>query len=99
MPSPEFGPDTFLPVTIDQAGQPISGDQVIRNTVEEAVLADAAGIESFNIGEHYRTEFMDSAGAVGPAAIASRTGTVPARTPATGLPTQDPVRADPPIAA
>ena len=52
---------------------PISGDQVIRNAVEEAVLAEAVGIDSFNIGEHYRTEFMDSAGHVILAAIASRT--------------------------
>jgi hypothetical protein len=37
----EFGLDTFLPVTIDESGQPIGGDHVIRNTVEEAVLADA----------------------------------------------------------
>ena len=57
----EFGLDTFLPVTVDESGLPISGDQVIRNAVEEAVLAEAVGIDSFNIGEHYRTEFMDSA--------------------------------------
>ena len=36
----EFGLDTFLPVTVDGAGLPISGDQVIRNTVEEAVIAE-----------------------------------------------------------
>ena len=40
MPTLEFGLDTFLPVTVDQAGLPITGDQVIRNTVAEAVLAD-----------------------------------------------------------
>ena len=69
----EFGLDTFLPVTVDESGQPIGGDQVIRNAIEEAVLADAVGIDSFNIGEHYRTEFMDSAGHVVLAAIAGRT--------------------------
>jgi len=67
----EFGLDTFLPVTVDRSGRPIRGDQVIRNAVEEAVLAEAAGIDSFNIGEHYRTEFMDSAAHVVLAAIAS----------------------------
>ena len=61
MPTLEFGLDTFLPVTVDESGLPISGDQAIRNAVEEAVLAEAVGIDSFNIGEHYRTEFMDSA--------------------------------------
>src|SRR5256885_15657628 len=68
----EFGLDTFLPVTVDRSGNPIGGDQVIRNTVEEAVRAEAIGIDSFNIGEHYRTEFMDSAGHVVLAAIANR---------------------------
>jgi alkanesulfonate monooxygenase SsuD/methylene tetrahydromethanopterin reductase-like flavin-dependent oxidoreductase (luciferase family) len=69
----EFGLDTFVPITVDEAGLPIGGDQVIRNTVEEAVLAEAVGIDSFNIGEHYRTEFMDSAAHVILAAIAGRT--------------------------
>src|SRR5262249_20494434 len=69
----EFGLDTFVPVTVDDAGLAIGGDQVIRNTVEEAVLAEAVGIDSFNIGEHYRPEFMDSAGHVILAAIAGRT--------------------------
>src|SRR5256885_15041048 len=79
----EFGLDTFLPVTVDRSGNPIGGDQVIRNTVEEAVLAEAVGIDSFNIGEHYRTEFMDSAGPRIPPAVARRTGRNPPRTPGT----------------
>src|SRR6478735_705106 len=88
----EFGLDTFLPVTVDGAGSPISGDQVIRNTVEEAVVAEAVGIDSFNIGEHYRTEFMDSAGHVILAAIATRTERIRLGTSVTVLSTQDPVR-------
>jgi len=28
------------------------GDQVVRDTVEEGVLAEQVGIDSFNIGEH-----------------------------------------------
>ena len=69
----EFGLDTFAFVTVDEAGQPLSGDVVIRNTVEEAVLADEVGIDSFNIGEHYRPGLMDSANHVMLAAIAGRT--------------------------
>jgi probable LLM family oxidoreductase len=88
----EFGLDTFIPVTVDQAGEPIGGDQVIRNTVEEAVLADAVGIDSFNIGEHYRPEFLDSANHVILAAIASRTKRIRLGTAVTVLSTQDPVR-------
>ena len=88
----EFGLDTFVPVTVDAAGLPIGGDQVIRNTVEEAVLAEAVGIDSFNIGEHYRPEFMDSAGHVILAAIAGRTERIRLGTAVTVLSTQDPVR-------
>jgi probable LLM family oxidoreductase len=88
----EFGLDTFLPVTVDESGLPISGDQVIRNTVDEAVLAEAVGVDSFNIGEHYRTEFMDSSGHVVLAAIASRTERIRLGTSVTVLSTQDPVR-------
>jgi probable LLM family oxidoreductase len=88
----EFGLDTFLPVTVDQSGVPISGDQAIRNTVEEAVLAESVGIDSFNIGEHYRREFMDSAGQVVLAAIASRTERIRLGSSVTVLSTQDPVR-------
>ena len=88
----EFGLDTFLPVTVDRSGHPISGDQAIRNAVEEAVLAEAVGIDSFNIGEHYRTEFMDSAGHVVLAAIASRTERIRLGSAVTVLSTQDPVR-------
>ena len=69
----EFGVDTFLPVTVEESGEPLPGDQVIRNALEEAVVAEAVGLDSFNIGEHYRTEFMDSAAHVVLAAIASRT--------------------------
>jgi probable LLM family oxidoreductase len=88
----EFGLDTFLPITVDESGVPIGGDQVIRNAVEEAVLAESVGIDSFNIGEHYRTEFMDSAAHVVLAAIASRTERIRLGTAVTVLSTQDPVR-------
>jgi probable LLM family oxidoreductase len=88
----EFGLDTFLPVTVDESGQPIGSDQVIRNTIEEAVFAESVGIDSFNIGEHYRPEFMDSANHVILAAIASRTERIRLGTAVTVLSTQDPVR-------
>jgi probable LLM family oxidoreductase len=88
----EFGLDTFLPVTVDDLGEPIGGDQVIRNTVEEAVLAETVGLDSFNIGEHYRPDFMDSANHVILAAIAGRTERIRLGTSVTVLSTQDPVR-------
>ena len=88
----EFGLDTFMPVTVDAAGQPVRGDQAIRDTVAEAVLAESVGIDSFNIGEHYRPEFVDSANHVVLAAIAGQTERIRLGTAVTVLSTQDPVR-------
>jgi probable LLM family oxidoreductase len=88
----EFGLDTAAYVSVDESGQPIDGDVVIRNTVEEGVLADSVGIDSFNISEHYRTDFMNSAGHVILAAIAGRTKRIRLGTAVTVLSTQDPVR-------
>jgi Luciferase-like monooxygenase len=84
----EFGLDTFVPVTVDEDGLPIDSAQAIRNTVEEAVLAETVGIDSFNVGEHYRPEFMDSAGHVILAAIAGRTERIRLGTAVTVLSTQ-----------
>src|SRR5712672_2986984 len=88
----ELGLDTFGYITVDDSGKPLSPDAVIRNYVEEAVLADSVGIDSFNIGEHYRPDFMDSAGHVILAAIAGRTERIRLGTAVTVLSTQDPVR-------
>src|ERR1700681_1967968 len=88
----EVGLETPPFVTVDESGQPLDGDVVIRNTIEEAVLAEAVGIDSFNIGEHYRPEMMDSAGHVMLAAIAGRTQRIRLGTAVTVLSTQDPVR-------
>src|SRR3989442_6125553 len=91
-PDLELGLDTFGYITVDQSGQPLSPDAVIRDYVEEAVLADAVGVDSFNIGEHYRPDFMDSAAHVMLAAIAGRTRRIRLGTAVTVLSTQDPVR-------
>jgi probable LLM family oxidoreductase len=87
----EFGLDTFMPLTLD-GGEPISGDQAVRNTVEEAVLADEVGVDSYNIAEHYRPDMMDSAAVVVLSAIAARTTRIRLGTAVTVLSTQDPVR-------
>ncbi len=53
----EFGLDAPAWVTVDESGQPLTGDVVIRNTIEEAVLADVVGIDSCTISDHYRPDF------------------------------------------
>jgi hypothetical protein len=60
----EFGLDSFATISVDETGRELTGDAVIRDVVEEAVLADAVGVDSFNIAEHYRQDMMDSAGSV-----------------------------------
>jgi probable LLM family oxidoreductase len=88
----EFGLDSFMAITAAPDGEPIGGDQVVRDTVEEGVLAEQVGIDSFNIGEHYRDDMMDSAAHVVLAAIAGRTERIRLGTAVTVLSTQDPVR-------
>jgi hypothetical protein len=39
----EFGLDNFMPVSADEHGNPISGDQVVRNTVEEGSSPNRSG--------------------------------------------------------
>src|ERR1700724_1787641 len=88
----EFGLDSFMGITAGLDGEPIGGDQVVRDTVEEGVLAEQVGIDLFNIGEHYRDDSMDSAAHVVLAAIAGRTERIRLGTAVTVLSTQDPVR-------
>jgi probable LLM family oxidoreductase len=88
----ELGLDSFMAITAGPDGAPIPGDQVVRDTVEEGVLAEQVGIDSFNIGEHYRDDMMDSAAPVVLAVIAARTERIRLGTAVTVLSTQDPVR-------
>src|SRR5579859_4719522 len=88
----EFGLDSFMAVTAGVDGELIGGDQVVRDAVEEGVLAEQVGIDSFNIGDHYRDDMMDSAAHVVLAAIAARTERIRLGTAVTVLSTQDPVR-------
>ena len=72
----EFGLDTFGDVTWGAHGKPLAHSQVIRNVIEEAVLADQFGIDFIGLGEHHRTDFAISSPEVVLAAIAARTKTI-----------------------
>jgi alkanesulfonate monooxygenase SsuD/methylene tetrahydromethanopterin reductase-like flavin-dependent oxidoreductase (luciferase family) len=69
----ELGLDTFGDVTVDADGRPLTQGEVLRNVVEEAVLADQVGLAFFGVGEHHRKDFSISAPEVILAAIAART--------------------------
>lgn len=88
----EFGIDNPVYRTVDRHGNPTSGPQVIRDAIDEAILADQVGIDSYNISEHYRDGFYDSAGPVILAGIATGTQRIRLGTAVTVLSTQDPVR-------
>ena len=88
----ELGLDTFGDVTVDASGTPLSQPEVIRNVVEEAVLADRLGLDFIGVGEHHRDDFAVSAPDVVLAAIASRTERIRLGSAVTVLSSDDPVR-------
>ena len=88
----EFGVDTFGDVTRDASGRPQPHAGVLRDVVEQAVVAEQAGIDCFGVGEHHRDDFAISAPEVVLAAIASRTSRMWLGSAVTVLSTDDPVR-------
>ena len=88
----EFGLDTFGDVTRDAAGAPLPHAQVIRNVIDEAVLADQLGIDFIGVGEHHRADFAISAPEVVLAAIAARTKRIRLGSAVTVLSSDDPIR-------
>ena len=50
----ELGLDTFGDITDGPDGKPLPAAQVIRNLVEEGVLADQVGVDFLGVGEHPR---------------------------------------------
>ncbi|MBV1849385.1 LLM class flavin-dependent oxidoreductase [Catellatospora tritici] len=88
----EFALDTFGDVTVDADGATLPYPQVIRNVVEQAVLADSLGVDAFGIGEHHRADFAVTAPEIVLAAIAARTERIRLSTAVTVLSSDDPVR-------
>src|SRR6202008_3815189 len=83
---------TFGDVTRGADGAPLSHAQVIRNVIDEAVLADELGIDFIGLGEHHRADFAISAPEVVLAAIAARTKTIRLGSSVTVLSSDDPIR-------
>jgi probable LLM family oxidoreductase len=88
----ELGLDTFGDVTSGAHGAPLPHAQVLRNLIDEAVLADQLGIDFIGIGEHHRADFAVSAPEVVLAAIASRTQRIRLGSAVTVLSSDDPIR-------
>src|SRR5271166_3762115 len=88
----ELGLDTFGDVTTDADGQLLSHAQVIRNVVDEAVLADELGVDFIGVGEHHRGDFAISSPEVVLAGIAGRTNRIRLGSAVTVLSSDDPIR-------
>jgi len=87
-----FGLDTFGDVTMGPDGKSLAQAQVIRNVIEEAVLADELGVDAFGVGEHHRADFAVSAPEVVLGTIAGRTKRIHLGSAVTVLSTDDPIR-------
>ncbi|WP_191284079.1 LLM class flavin-dependent oxidoreductase [Pseudolysinimonas yzui] len=88
----ELGLDTFGDVNVAEDGTRLSYAQVIRNVVEQGVLADSLGVDFFGVGEHHRDDFAISAPEIVLAAIAARTERIHLGTAVTVLSSDEPVR-------
>ena len=71
-----IGLDTFGDITASTDGSLHSAAHVLRDVVDEAVLADEVGLYAFGVGEHHRRDFAISAPEVVLGAIASRTSRI-----------------------
>ena len=92
MAAVELGLDTFGDVSLGPNGQLKPMDQVLRDVVDEAVLADELGIHFIGLGEHHRSDFAIAAPEILLAAIAARTTKIKLGTAVTVLSSDDPIR-------
>jgi probable LLM family oxidoreductase len=88
----EFGLDTFGDVTRGEDGSLLPHAEVVRNVIDEAVLADQLGVDFIGLGEHHREDFAISAPEVVLAAIAARTKNIRLGSSVTVLSSDDPIR-------
>ncbi len=88
----ELGLDTFGDVTHGADGRDLPMDQVLRDVVEQAVVADQTGVHFIGLGEHHRSDFAISSPEVLLAAIAARTSNIHLGTAVTVLSSDDPIR-------
>ncbi|MCO1656858.1 LLM class flavin-dependent oxidoreductase [Pseudonocardia sp. S2-4] len=83
-----FGEVTENPVT----GELSSPRRRVRETIEQAELADEVGLDVFGVGEHHRSDFVGSAPTILLAAAAERTRNIRLTSSVTVLGSEDPVR-------
>ncbi|MFD1469234.1 LLM class flavin-dependent oxidoreductase [Hymenobacter caeli] len=88
-----IGIDNFVAAGTDPAtGRAIAPADRMQQLLEEIVLADEVGLDTFGIGEHHRPDFLDAAPAMILAAAAARTKRIGLNSAVTVLSADDPVR-------
>ena len=89
----EIGIDSFITNNPDaRTGQVLSDVQRMQDLLEEIRVADKAGLDVFGLGEHHRSEFLDSTPATILAAAAGQTSRIRLSSAVTVLSAADPVR-------
>lgn len=87
----EIGIDSFAAFKTEGVGA-ITAPDAMRELLERIARADEVGLDVFGIGEHHRSEFLDSAPAVILAAAAARTKKIRLTSAVAVLSAGDPVR-------
>jgi probable LLM family oxidoreductase len=86
----EIGIDSFASAMY--GSNALTSVEAMEQLLERISLADEAGLDVFGIGEHHKSEFLDSAPAVILSAAAARTKRIRLTSAVTVLSTSDPVR-------
>jgi probable LLM family oxidoreductase len=88
----ELGLDTFGDVAEGPDARPRSYAEVIREVVDQAVLADELGVNFFGVGEHHRDDFAITSPEMVLATIAAQTSNIRLGSAVTVVSSDDPVR-------
>ena len=88
----QIGIDSFAAISPDENGNWSDAGQAMQHLLERIEGADNAGLDIFGIGEHHRSEYLDSAPPVILAAGAARTRNIRLTSAVTVLSAADPVR-------
>jgi probable LLM family oxidoreductase len=89
----QIGIDSFAAAAPDPVtGIAVSPVERMQNLIAEIELADQVGLDHFGLGEHHRSEYLDSAPAVILAGAATRTKSIRLTSAVTVLSAADPVR-------